>query len=185
MNNLSANAKRAGSVYAGAMGKGNNYNLANAAFTNQPVYFGNIGARTHTNGFSFHPPGGGPLSKYAYSVYGEDVKPKIAGKDILKALGSSNGFNSDPYNSIMSSGLPSSITHSGRPTKSKVSGNRLLTKEKEQLYDETIKMKMLNNSLKEDHVKLKTKIKILENELSRKEKTIEELFSHNQLIQNS
>ena len=56
---------------------------------------------------------------------------------------------------------------------------------KEQLYDETIKMKMLNNSLREDHVKLKTKIKILENELSRKEKTIEELFSHNQLIQNN
>ena len=46
-------------------------------------------------------------------------------------------------------------------------------------------MKMLNNSLREDHVKLKTKIKILENELSRKEKTIEELFTHNQLIQNN
>ena len=178
MNNLSANAKRAGSVYAGSMGKSNNYNLANAAFSNHPVYFGNVGARTHTNGFSFHPPGGGPLSKYAQSIYGEDVKPKIAGKDILKAL-SSNGFNSDPYNSIMSSGLPSSITNSGRPTKSKISGNRVLAKEKEQLYDETIKMKMQNNSLREDHVKLKTKIKILENELSRKEKTIEELFSHN------
>jgi hypothetical protein len=34
-------------------------------------------------------------------------------------------------------------------------------------------------------VKLKTKIKILENELNRKEKTIEDLFSHNQLIQQS
>jgi len=46
-------------------------------------------------------------------------------------------------------------------------------------------MKMLNNQLKEDNVKLKTKIKILENELGRKEKTIEDLFSHNQLIQQS
>lgn len=124
LNNLSASTKRAGSVYAGSMVKGNNYNLANAAFTNQPVYFGNIGSRTHTNGFSFHPPGGGPLSKYSNSIYGEEYKPKVAGKDILKALGS-NGYNSDPYNSMMNSGLPSSLTHSGRPTKSKVAGNRL------------------------------------------------------------
>jgi hypothetical protein len=50
------------------------------------------------------------------------------------------------------------------------------------MYDETIKMKMLNNQLREEHVKLKTKVKILENELGRKEKTIEDLFSHNQLI---
>ena len=46
-------------------------------------------------------------------------------------------------------------------------------------------MKMLNNQMREDNVKLKTKIKILENELGRKEKTIEDLFSHNQLIQQS
>jgi hypothetical protein len=43
-------------------------------------------------------------------MYGDDVKPKIAGKDILQALGS--GYNSDPYNSVMSSGLPASLTHS-------------------------------------------------------------------------
>ena len=40
-------------------------------------------------------------------------------------------------------------------------------------------MKVLNNQIKEDNVKLKTKVKILENELNRKEKTIEDLFSHN------
>ena len=34
LNNLSASTKRAGSVYAGATIKGNNYNLANAAFAN-------------------------------------------------------------------------------------------------------------------------------------------------------
>ena len=33
--------------------------------------------------------------------------------------------------------------------------------------------------MKEDNVKLKTKVKILEIELRRKEKTIEDLFSHN------
>jgi len=38
-------------------------------------------------------------------------------------------------------------------------------------------MKILNNQIKEDNVKLKTKVKILENELNRKERTIEDLFS--------
>lgn len=46
-------------------------------------------------------------------------------------------------------------------------------------------MKMLNNQMREEHVKLKTKIKILENELGRKEKTIEDLFNHNQIIQHT
>lgn len=177
-------------MYGGTSGKasshGAGYNLANAAFTSQPaVYLGQLGgaSRTHTNGFSFHPPHGTNIHKYSNSLYGDDVKPKIAGKDILHALGSSNGFSSgyssDPYNSVMSSGLPATLSHSNRPTKAKATQNRLQTKEKEQLYDETIKMKMLNNQLRDDSVKLKTKIKILENELNRKEKTIEDLFSHN------
>jgi hypothetical protein len=46
-------------------------------------------------------------------------------------------------------------------------------------------MKVLNNQLREEHVKLKTKVKILENELNRKEKTIEDLFNHNQIIQHA
>ena len=56
-NNLSANAKRAGSVYANAMASTAKpaYNIANAGFANHPVYMGNIGAKTHTNGFGFHP----------------------------------------------------------------------------------------------------------------------------------
>lgn len=171
-------------MYANAGSKGNQgaatYNIANAAFTNYPAaYLGGMGgAKTHTSGFSFHPGSG---SNAKGSVYGEDVKPKVAGKDILHALGSSNGFSSgyhsDPYNSVMSQGLPTTLSHSTRPTKSKASHNRLNAKEKEQLYDETIKMKVLNNQMKEDAVKLKTKVKILENELTRKEKTIEDLFS--------
>ena len=164
--------------------------MGNAAFTSHPsVYLGSA-SKTHTQGFSFHPTGpGAGLHKYSNSLYGEDVKPKVAGKDILHALGSSNGFssgyNSDPYHSMMSQGLPASLTHSTRPTKAKANQNRMHAKEKEQLYDETLKMKVLNNQVKEDNVKLKTKVKILENELGRKEKTIEDLFTHNQLIQQS
>ena len=162
------------------------YNLANAAFTNYPAVYLGGGARTHTHGFNFQPSVPGSNHKFSNSIYGEDVKPKIGGKDILHAMGASNGFssgyNSDPYSSVMSQGLPTSLTGSTRPTKGKAQ-NRLHTKEKEQLYDETIKMKVLNNQLREDSVKLKTKIKILENELSRKEKTIEDLFGQNQIIQ--
>ena len=132
LNNLSANAKRAGSVYANALNSNqkqqNNatYNIANAAFTNNAaVYLGNIGSRTHTNGFNFH---GNNNAKITSSIYGEDVKPKIAGKDVLHALGSSNGFSqgyaSDPYTSVMSAGLPASLSHSTRPTKAKAQ-NRL------------------------------------------------------------
>ena len=50
------------------------------------------------------------------------------------------------------------------------------SKESEALYDEAIKMKQLANTHKEENVKLKTKIKILENELGRKERTLEDFF---------
>ena len=164
------------------------YNIAKAAFTNDPsVYMGTLGSRTHTSGFNFQPSGN---HKFTSSIYGDDARPKITGKDFIKVLGSSNGFsNNSTGNDIngpaMSPGLPApSFTHSGKATKGKAGGqNRLQGKEKEQLYDETIKIKMLNNQMHEEHVKLKTKIKILENELGRKEKTIEDLFNHNQIIQ--
>jgi hypothetical protein len=42
-------------------------------------------------------------------------------------------------------GLPIPLTHPNRPVKAKASQNRLQAKEKEQLYEETIKMKVLNN----------------------------------------
>lgn len=136
MNNLSQSAKRAGGVYGGGKAHNAGYQIANAAFGNQPtVYLGHVSgaSKTHSNGFSFHPPGGTNVHKYSNSLYGDDVKPKIAGKDILHALGSSNGFSSgyssDPYNSVMSSGLPATLSHSNRPTKAK--HNRLQAKEKE------------------------------------------------------
>jgi uncharacterized protein YlxW (UPF0749 family) len=50
-------------------------------------------------------------------------------------------------------------------------------KEKEILYDETIKMKIQVNSFREENTKLKTKIKILENEINKKEKAFEDMLT--------
>lgn len=55
--------------------------------------------------------------------------------------------------------------------------NKGSLKEKESLYEEAIKLKIQSNSYKEENVKLKTKIKILENEMARKEKTLEDFFA--------
>ena len=52
-------------------------------------------------------------------------------------------------------------------------------KEKEHLYEEAIKLKISVNTFKEENIKLKTKIKILENEMSKKEKTLEDFFAQN------
>lgn len=49
-------------------------------------------------------------------------------------------------------------------------------KEKEHLYEESIKLKIQANSYKEENVKLKTKIKILENEINKKEKSLEDFL---------
>lgn len=46
----------------------------------------------------------------------------------------------------------------------------------EALQEEAIKMKQLANMHKEENIKLKTKIKILENEMTRKEKAIEDFY---------
>lgn len=43
------------------------------------------------------------------------------------------------------SSLPVTMVYSNKSSKSKANYSRLQTKEKEQLYDETIKMKVLNN----------------------------------------
>ena len=46
----------------------------------------------------------------------------------------------------------------------------------EQLQEELLKFKQNANNYKEENMKLKTKIKILENELGRKERTLEEFL---------
>jgi len=48
-----------------------------------------------------------------------------------------------------------------------------------------LKLKQITNTHKEENIKLKTKIKILENEMGRKERTIEDFLQQNQFIQNA
>ena len=50
---------------------------------------------------------------------------------------------------------------------SKIKPGKASIKEKEQLYEDAIKLKIQANSYKEENVKLKTKIKILENEMAK------------------
>ena len=45
------------------------------------------------------------------------------------------------------------------------------------MYEEQIKLKMISNQYKDENLKLKTRIKILENEVQKKEKHIEDFFS--------
>lgn len=49
----------------------------------------------------------------------------------------------------------------------------------EQLQDEVMKLKQMTNTHKEENIKLKTRIKILENEMGRKERTIEDFLQQN------
>ena len=60
--------------------------------------------------------------------------------------------------------------------------NILVQKENEHLYDEAIRLKQQVNLHKEENTKLKTKIKILEAEMVRKERAIEDFFTQNQFI---
>lgn len=50
-------------------------------------------------------------------------------------------------------------------------------KEKEQLYEDAIKLKIQLNSYREENVKLKTKIKILENDMSKQERAMEDFLA--------
>lgn len=52
-------------------------------------------------------------------------------------------------------------------------------KTSEQLQEEVLKFKQNANCFKEENMKLKTKVKILENELGRKERTLEEFLQQN------
>ena len=60
---------------------------------------------------------------------------------------------------------------------SKIKPTKGAMKEKESLYEESIKLKIQANMYKEENVKLKTKIKILENEMTKKERALEDFFS--------
>jgi hypothetical protein len=55
--------------------------------------------------------------------------------------------------------------------------NRNNIKEKEQLYEDAIKLKISLNTVKEENIRLKTKIKILENDMSKQERAMEDFIS--------
>jgi hypothetical protein len=55
----------------------------------------------------------------------------------------------------------------------------------EQLYEEAIRMKQTLNIKSDENIKLKTRVKALEAEMQRKEKSIEDFFHQNQFIQHA
>ena len=54
--------------------------------------------------------------------------------------------------------------------------NKRIIREQEQLYEEVMRLKQLANVQREENVKLKTKVKVLENDMLRKERTLEDFF---------
>lgn len=53
---------------------------------------------------------------------------------------------------------------------------RNIRQERERLYDDALRQKMISNLLKEENVKLKTKVHILEGELAKKERLVDDLL---------
>lgn len=53
---------------------------------------------------------------------------------------------------------------------------RIINQERERLYDDAMKQKMTANFLKDENIKLKTKIQILETEINKKEKLVDDLL---------
>ena len=53
---------------------------------------------------------------------------------------------------------------------------RVIHQERERLYDDVMKQRMATNNLKDENVRLKTKLQIVEVELQRKDKVIDDLM---------
>lgn len=53
---------------------------------------------------------------------------------------------------------------------------RNIKQERERLYDDAMREKMVSNMLKGENLKLKTKIHILESEIFKKEKLVDDLL---------
>ena len=51
---------------------------------------------------------------------------------------------------------------------------KVMHKDKERLYDEALKLKANNNTVRDENLRLRTRVKVLENELHRKERLLEE-----------
>jgi len=53
---------------------------------------------------------------------------------------------------------------------------RVVLQERERLYDDVMKQRMATNNLKDENTKLRTRLHMTENELTRKDKMIDELL---------
>jgi len=53
---------------------------------------------------------------------------------------------------------------------------RIVHQERERLFDDVMKQRMTANNLREENLKLRTRLHITENELTRKDKTIDDLL---------
>lgn len=53
---------------------------------------------------------------------------------------------------------------------------RVVLQERERLYDDVMKQRMATNNLRDENTKLRTRLHMTENELTRKDKTIDELL---------
>ena len=58
----------------------------------------------------------------------------------------------------------------------KLSHSRKKPGEKETLYEESMKLKIFNNNLKEENHRLKTQIQVIENELEKRDQQMEEVI---------
>ena len=53
---------------------------------------------------------------------------------------------------------------------------RIIKQERERLYDDALREKMVSNMLKDENIKLKTKVHILESEIIKKERLVDDLL---------
>ena len=53
---------------------------------------------------------------------------------------------------------------------------RVVLQERERLYDDVMKQRMATNNLKDENLKLRTRLQMTENELARKDKMIDDLL---------
>ena len=53
---------------------------------------------------------------------------------------------------------------------------RIVLQERERLYDDVMKHRMTANNLRDENIKMRTRLQMTENELARKDKMIDELL---------
>ena len=54
---------------------------------------------------------------------------------------------------------------------------RVVNQERERLYDDVMKQRLISNNFKDENVKLKTRLHFIESELGKKDKVIDELLA--------